>query len=118
MPPNGVRGARDASILGIGVKRGLARAHSTRAAPPQEIVERDRLETCVGAAQRQAHETAIAAIQPVVIVAIVRQFGNAGPRALKIDGGYNPNENIVHEAATSVLGSHRRRGVPSFMHYQ
>jgi|SRR5271165_4173697 len=59
-------------VLGVGVKRALARTHSARAAPPEEIVEGDRLQTCVGAAQRKAHEKAIAAIQPVVIVAIVR----------------------------------------------
>lgn len=59
-------------MLGEGVKRGLARTHSARAAPPEEIVEGDRLQTCLGAAQRKAHETTIAAIQPVVMVAIIR----------------------------------------------
>jgi hypothetical protein len=59
-------------MLGIGVKLGLAWTHSMRATPGQEIVEADRLQACFSAGHRKAHETPIAAIQPIVIVAVVR----------------------------------------------
>jgi hypothetical protein len=59
-------------MLGVGVKLGLAWTHSMRATPGQEIVEGDGLQACFSAGHRKAHETPIAAIQPIVIVAVVR----------------------------------------------
>src|SRR5580692_5069735 len=96
-------------MLRVGVKRVFAWTHSVRAAPVQEIVEGDRLEAYVSAADRKPHEATVAAIEPVVIVATIGQFRNVIPRALKIGRGYNSNENLVHSTATSVLGSHRRQ---------
>ena len=59
-------------MLGVGVKLGLAWAHSVRATPVQEIVESDRLQACLSPGDRKAHETAVAAIKPIPIVAVVR----------------------------------------------
>jgi len=93
-------------MLGVGVERSLAWTQSSSAAPVQEIVECDRFQTRLGAAEREAHEMAIAAIQPIIIAAVAGQFGDGRLRALKISRGYNSNENFVHSTATSVLGSH------------
>ena len=93
---------------GAVIERGLAWTHPPPPAPVQEIVERDCLQARLGAGHRKAHEVAVAAIQPVLIVAKVRQFRYVIRCALKLSRGYNSNENFVHSTAPSVLGSHRR----------
>src|ERR1700722_875146 len=103
--------------LGAGVERGFAGTQTALPTPIQEVVERHCVQKCLCAADRQAHEMAIAAIQPILIVAIARQLRDVIPRALKISFGYNSNENLVHSTATSVVGSHRRYA-PWIMHYQ
>jgi hypothetical protein len=56
------------------VKVRLAWAKATALAPVQEGLEADRHQVRVVAAERKSHEPAIAAIQPIIIAAMARQF--------------------------------------------
>src|SRR5262249_21646850 len=90
-------------IFRVGVQGGLARMHCARATPVQEIVETNRLEPCLDAGHRQAHEKPNAIIEPVVMIAIMRQLRYVIHRSPKLGRGYNSNENHAHSTATSVL---------------
>ena len=104
-------------MLRVGVKRVFAWTHSVRAAPVQEIVEGDRLEAYVRAADRKPHEATVAAIEPIVIAATIGQFRNVIPRALKSAADTTPTRTllIVQPPVSLVLIDAKR---PTFMHYQ
>jgi hypothetical protein len=105
-------------MLCVGVKRRLAWTNLARAAPVEKIVKGDHFQTCLGAAEGKAHETPVAAIQPVVIAPTVRQLRNVIAGTLEFGCGYNPNENHAHSTATSVFRVLIPARRPSFMHYQ
>src|SRR5579863_314609 len=114
LPPTPLRGRKGFAAgsrprkSGVSVERRLAWTHGARLAPIQETVESDRFQARLGAADRKPHETPVAAVEPVIVAAIGRQFRNMPPGARKIACGYNSYENFMHSTSTSINGAHRR----------